>query len=182
MITLRPAMAAAKTFKDENQALVEMVREWNLVRSHNMKFKAGDDLSTAMLFAEAGLICMICEHFIRMVVEKSYPGQSNGMQLRGLLDFAVARNMFKLPFKNAEKGKQAICDYRNALLHGNHAQLARQMGCASVAEYFRDNYAAELEVMNKTVGFIMEQIDVTTGKSKLPSPAKKKAQRKDRRA
>lgn len=155
------------TFKDENRALQEMVREFKVLQAHNKRFNDGDDLSTVLMFAEGALICMICEHFIRMVVEKNYPGETNEKTtLRGLLDFAMTteRNLFQLPmFETSEKGKEAVCAHRNAILHGNFAQAAKQSGCASVAEYFKTLYTQEMMAMTDVVNSLLGQIDVATG-------------------
>jgi hypothetical protein len=56
------------TFKDENRALQEMVRELLLVRDHNLQFKEGDPQRTLLMFAETGLVFMVLEHFLRVVL------------------------------------------------------------------------------------------------------------------
>jgi hypothetical protein len=52
----------------ENRALQELVREYMLLREHNLQFKDGDDLRTLLLFSEAAIIIVIIEHFVRIVL------------------------------------------------------------------------------------------------------------------
>lgn len=171
--TTTPAgTAGPSTFKEENRALQELVREWKVTRLHNLELAKGTDRSTLLLFAEGALVCMVFEHFVRMVIEKNYPGECEGRQLRGLLDFAMTkeRDLFRLPFTNPENGKQAVCDHRNALLHGNFAQAARQAGCTSVEQYFGERFASEIEAMTKIVDFVFLQIDPSTGAPRAKPP------------
>jgi hypothetical protein len=53
---------------------------------------------------------------------------------------------------------------RNTLLHGNYAQAARRANCASVSDYFKTQFAGELEGMFKVTDFIIKQIDPATGR------------------
>lgn len=163
-MTTTVASPLTPTFKELNRPLQEMVRELALVRRHNLGFKDGDDLSGVLMFAEGGLVCMVFEHFVRMVVYTNHPDAPPNMQLRGLLDYAVARGLFTLPFPSQEDGKQAVCAHRNALLHGNFSQAAVQSGCATIEEYFKTRYAPEMEAMTKVLDFIMVQIDPATGR------------------
>jgi hypothetical protein len=58
----------APTFKDRNRALQELVREYMVLREHNLQFKEGDDLTRLLLFSEAATVIVIIEHFVRMVL------------------------------------------------------------------------------------------------------------------
>jgi hypothetical protein len=57
-----------------------------------------------------------------------------------------------------------IVAVRNTILHGNYAQTATQAGCASVEEYFQRHFASEVEAMYRIAQYVMQQIDVRTGK------------------
>jgi hypothetical protein len=148
-------------FKDENRALQELVRELILVRNHNLTFKDGDPLQNVLLFAEAGLVCMTFEHFVRVVVGNDGPA---GATLFNLLEIAVSKGLIRLPWDDQQDGIKKVCAVRNTILHGNYAQAAREAGKASVAEYFKTVFASEIEVMFKVVDHLMKQIDVNTGK------------------
>ena len=148
-------------FKDENRALQELARELTLVRNHNLTFKDGDNLAEVLLFAEAGLVCMTFEHFVRVVVGTEAPA---GATLYNLLEQAVARDLIKLPWDDQQDGIKKVCAVRNGILHGNYAQAAREAGKGSVAEYFKTVFASEIEVMYQVVDDLMKQIDVNTGR------------------
>jgi hypothetical protein len=49
------------SFKDENRAMQELVRELGLIRAHNLGFKEGDPHDRLLLFAEAALTCLTME-------------------------------------------------------------------------------------------------------------------------
>lgn len=153
------------TFRDENRALQELARELDLVRKHNLRFREGDSHNELLMFAEAGLVIMTMEHFVRIVVGAEAPEDAT---LRTLLDVAIARGLLRLPWDNQQDGIRKVCAIRNTLLHTNYAQAARQARCSSVNEYFKTQFAGELESMFKITDFIMKQIDSATGK---PRPA-----------
>ncbi len=152
--------ASTPTFKDNNRALQELVRELILLRAHNLRFKEGDPQSEILMFAEAGLTCLAMEHFVRIVVGPRLP---DGATLHNLLQKAVADKLLRLPYDDQQDGIERICKVRNTLLHGNYAQAANQAGCASVRDYFRTNFASEIERMFEITDFIMKQIDPETG-------------------
>jgi hypothetical protein len=148
-------------FKDENRALQELVRELMLVRNHNLTFKDGDNLAEVLLFAEAGLVCMTFEHFVRVVVGSDGPANA---ALYNLLEIAISKDLIRLPWDDQQDGIKKVCAVRNSILHGNYAQAAREAGKASVAEYFKTVFASEIEIMYLVVDDLMKQIDVNTGK------------------
>jgi hypothetical protein len=84
-----------RAFKDENIALQELVRELILVRDPNLAFKDGEPLNDVLLFAEAGLVCMTFEHFVRVVVGDAGPSDAT---LFNLLEIAVAKRLMHLPW------------------------------------------------------------------------------------
>jgi hypothetical protein len=55
------------------------------------------------------------------------------------------------------------CDIRNAMLHGNFPQAAREAGCESVAEYFKKVFAVHLGEMDRMTDYVMGQINPETG-------------------
>ncbi len=59
---------AGPTFKDENRALQDLARELTLRRAHNLQFKEGDPQDKILMFAEAALVCLTLEHFVRTLV------------------------------------------------------------------------------------------------------------------
>lgn len=146
------------TFKDQHRALQELVRELTVVRKHNLKFTDGAPQTDLLMFAEVGLVCMTLEHFVRIVLGESATPEAT---LFNLLERAVSLRLIELPEGVSVRD---ICAFRNSLLHGNFAQAATVAQCASVAEYFKSNYASQLERMYRIADFIVAQIDPTTGR------------------
>lgn len=164
-----PARAATPappgTFRDRNQALGELAREVKVLREHNLKFKEGDPQTTLLMFAEAAIVCMTMEHFVRVVVANHlHPEPPPRMELFNLLEYAVAENLISLPWSDQADGIRRVCNVRNSLLHGNFAQAARDANCSSVDEYFKTQYASETEAMFKIANFLMGQINPDTGR------------------
>lgn len=149
------------TFKDENRALQELARELQLVRSHNKAFKDGDPQHDILMFAESALVCLVLEHFVRIVVGDLAPPEAS---LHNLLDLAVSKRLLLLPWHDQADGIRRVCRVRNTLLHGNYAQAAREAGKSSVAEFFKTTFASELERMFDVADYVMRQIDPMTGK------------------
>ncbi len=77
--------ATAPTFQDENRALQELARELTLLRAHNLQFKEGDPQDKILMFAEAALVCLTLEHFVRVVLgddaAEREPWRSTSMRL-----------------------------------------------------------------------------------------------------
>jgi hypothetical protein len=127
------------TFKDENRALSEMVRELMWLRSHNLQFKPGDPQQDILMFAEAALTCLTLEHFVRIVLGED---ATDSDTLHALLTKAIAKGLIRLPWPDQREGIQRVCNVRNTLLHANYAQAAAQAGCESVREYFQKQFAS----------------------------------------
>ena len=49
------------------------------------------------------------------------------------------------------------------MLHGNYEQAATQAGCSSVAEFFKKQFAGEVESMFRITDYVIAQIDQETG-------------------
>jgi hypothetical protein len=93
----------------------------------------------------------------------------NKTTLYPLLEMAITRKLITLPFADQKVGVKEVCDVRNTLLHGNYAQAAINAKCASVGEYFKTQFASEVESMTKVTDHIMKQIDPQTGKPVKPA-------------
>jgi len=150
------------TFKDQNRALQEL----DVLRRHNKSFKEDDPQGTLLLFAEAALVCLTMEHFVRSVLGSNAPA---GATLHNLLESAISKGLIKLPWNDQKDGVKKVCAVRNTLLHGNYAQAAKEAGRTSVADYFKSVFASEIEAMFKITDHLMKQIDPMTGKPISPA-------------
>ena len=92
------------------------------------------------------LVCL--ERFVRIVLGTE-AGEND--TLHTLLEKATGKRLalLTLPFDDQQDGIKKICAVRNTILHGNYEQAAKQAGCASVPEYFKTQFAGELESMFK---------------------------------
>ncbi len=113
------------------------------------------------MFAEAALVCLVIEHFVRATLGAA---ATNSDTLRKLLQKAVKKGLIRLPWPEQDDGIRRVCSVRDTLLHGNYAQAAHLAGCASVRDYFRNQFASEIATMELVADSIMKQIDPATGK------------------
>lgn len=148
------------SFRDRHPEFQQLVRELTLVRAHNLKFKDGDPQDTLLLFSEAALVCLALERFVRAVLGSDATDKDT---LPNLLEKAVSKKLFRVPWDDQAEGIRRIKDVRNTMLHGNYEQAAREANCASVADYFKTQFASEAEHMFKLTDFIVAQIDPATG-------------------
>ncbi len=148
------------TFKERHSEIQQLVRELHVLREHNLQFKEGDPQDGLLMFAEAALVCLVLERFVRSLLDDATERDT----LHNLLERAVSRGLFRLPWDDQADGIRRVVAVRNTLLHGNYEQAARQAGCATVAEYFKTQFAPEVERMYEVVGKLFEQIDPGTGK------------------
>jgi hypothetical protein len=151
----------AEPFKDAHRELQELVRELVWLRNHNRQFQEGDPQDNLLLYAEGAIVLIVLERFVRIVL-----GDEAGEKdtLHTLLQKALSKGLLRVPWDDQQDGVQRICDVRNALLHGNYEQIARKSGCASVAEFFKTQFASLIQRMFEIVGGLMQQIDRATGK------------------
>lgn len=104
------------------------------------------------MFAEAAVVCMTMEHL------REDRARVDGSRVsHALIQMAVSRGLIKMPWDDQQDGIKEIVAVRNSLLHGNYAQAAREAKCGSVADYFRKQFASEVEAMTKVIDFIMRQ-------------------------
>lgn len=159
------------TFKDHHRELQELVRELELLRKNNLPIKEGEPQDKLLLFAEAALVCLVLERFVRAVLGAEAKNEDT---LHNLLEKAAGNrlSLIRLPGNEQKDAVKRICAVRNTLLHGNYEQAAHESGCASVGEYFKTQFAAEVERLYEITNFIVNQIDPVTGQPKqaLPRP------------
>jgi hypothetical protein len=165
--------AAALTFKQRNREIQEMVRELMVLRSHNLKFGPNDPQDTFLLFAEAAVVIVIIERFVRALLG---PEATDKDTLWPLLEKLVNRKVLVLPFRDQKEGIKVICGVRNAILHGNFEQAAAHEGLATPAEFFKTRFAVWVETTTKVVDKLMAQIDPDTGLPRLDQTILKAAE------
>ena len=157
-------ISAVATFKEQNRELQELVRELFLIRNHNLAFKPGEPLDKILLFAEAALVLIAMERFLRIIL----PGEATDADtLPNLLEKATSKRIDLIRFHASTDRADAIRrikDVRNSLLHGNYEQAARQAGCANTLEYFQEQFTPEVEKLCQILDGMMKQIDVETGR------------------
>lgn len=150
------------TFRASHREFQELVREHSLLRRHNRAFKDGETQDSLLLFAEAALVLVVLERFLRMILGPAGDEQT----LHNLLEQATGarHRLLVLPGSDRDDAIRRITGVRNTLLHGNYEQAARESGCASVSEYFRTTFAAEVEALYEIANRLVAQIDPDTGR------------------
>lgn len=151
-----------QSFKNRNRELQELVREWDVVRKHNLRFREGDSQHDLLMFAEGALLLVALERFLRCVLGSNATDQDT---LPNLLEKAMSKRLALISPPGGDKKSliKAVTNFRNALLHGNFEQAARWSGHATAVEYFKKSYASELETAYKIANAIIRQIDPDTG-------------------
>jgi hypothetical protein len=161
----RRADAAARkpsppSFKDRYRDVQELVREMIYLNTWNKRFKDGDPQDEMLLFAEAGVVLMTLERFVRIVVGVT---PDDRRTLQTLLEQAVARGLLKLPWDDQQDGIRKVCAIRNTILHGNFEQAAAGANQPDVRAFFKTQFAGEVETMMTIVDYLMKQIDPISG-------------------
>lgn len=149
------------TFKEQNVEFQHLVRELMLLRKHNRAFKPEDPQDDLLLFAEAALVLVVLERFLRMLLGRSAEKQT----LFSLLEMATSPKRGLLKLFGKEKGAiRTITDVRNALMHGDYEKAAKESGSTTVADYFKTQFASEVEALFWITDGLIKQIDHNTGK------------------
>src|SRR5260370_582409 len=132
------------TFKDRHRELQHLVRELTLVHNHNLTFKSAAPQDTLLMFAEGALVLITLERFLRVVLRSDVTDEDT---LPNLLEKTTSARLplLRLPAPDRARAIKEIKDVRNTILHGNYEQAARQAGCASVADYFKEQFTPEVE-------------------------------------
>lgn len=155
-------VAVQNSFRERHREMQEIARELDVLRRHNLQFQEGDSQETLLMIAEAAVICLAMERFLRIILVGE---ATEADTLPNLLEKATSKrlNLIKLINPDRNEGIRAIVRVRNTLLHGNYEQAAREAGCADRNEYFKTKFASHTETMFRLLDHFMEQIDPETG-------------------
>jgi hypothetical protein len=149
-------------FRGRYGDLQHLLREWHLLRKHNLTFKPEDRQDTMLMFAEGAVVIISLERFVRAVLGDQADERD---ALDRLLRKATAgpTPLLRLPWDDQDDGRKKLCAVRNMILHGNFEQAAREFGCDSVKAFFQTQFASTIEIVGKVLENLLEQIDVRTG-------------------
>jgi hypothetical protein len=133
--------------------LRRLLEELVLLREHNKQFQRPHP--TMLLFAEASVSLVALERILRLAVPNA--GQQT---LHPLLTQGIKQRLFKLPWDDdkQEDAIRMVCNVRNTLQHGNYEQAAQQAN-KSFEDYFRHDFAGEVEAIGRLVFNLVEQLD-----------------------
>jgi hypothetical protein len=111
------------------------------------------------------MVLLSLERFLRIL-----PGveATDSDTLPGLLEKATSesRQVLKLPAEDRKDAIRRIKDVRNTIMHGNFEQATRQAGLKSVEEYFKTQFAPEVEALYQIANGLVDQISIETGQPK----------------
>lgn len=147
-----------KSFKEKYLDLQHIAREVLILHRRNQSL-GPFAVQDGFLFAQGTLTLLALERFLRAILQDA----SDGDKFRSLLTRAFDSGLLEPPFEDRTIAIQRICDFRNALAHGNFGQAARAAGARSVREYLDTRFAAEARHMLEVVDKLMAQIDPATG-------------------
>ena len=153
------------SFREEYKTLQELVRELLLLRKHNGALKEANSQEKLLLFAEAALVLMTLERFLRIL-----PGvnATDKETLPVLLQRAVAIRQLTLPPPQDMTVVDRVRKFRNSLLHANYEQAVKKSGAKNVEDYFKTQFAPELEFLFQLTNELVAQIDPETGFRLVP--------------
>ena len=121
-----PSMHATNPpFLKANLDLGYLARELKLLRDHNLTFQQDDPQETMLMFSEGALVLITMERFLRTILGNHVgPGQT----LPNLLELAFSDRISALDPPGGDRAQvtKLVTDIRNALLHANFEQAARQ--------------------------------------------------------
>jgi hypothetical protein len=143
----------------------ELVREFDIIHKHNLKYTNSNSQNVFLFFSEATMACVLLERFLRILPEIQ---ATESDTLSNLLDKAFSDKrdvLFLLPQINKEEFKKLIRGLRNGIVHGNFEQLAKDANSASIEDYFGSGkFTKNIELLVKIIEYIIRQIDPETGK------------------
>ena len=143
-------------FKDQFKEFQHIVRELTHIRESNLKIKEGEPQNNLYLFAEASLVLLALERFLRiMPILKSKPDDT----FRKLLQKIHKKNI--TPLIN-EDSIILICDIRNAITHGIFEKRAKKLNY-SKDQYFKIYFIKDIEFIYQILDKIVNKINPTTG-------------------
>lgn len=156
-----------KSFKEKNKELQFLIRDMLSLRSFNDSQAKNDTPDKALLFAEAAVLCVAFERFLRIIPAIK---AKDGDTLSNLLDKAFAKKnpVFKpIHSANVESFKKALRDIRNGILHGLYDDLAKPYKkdgkISSTEEYFKNFFTQDMELIFLAFKQLINQIDPETG-------------------
>lgn len=141
-------------FKEKYRDFQELVREHSLLRKNNLA--NAENQSQLLLFAEGTLIILMLERFLRMLPALK---AQDSETLRPLFKRAVDEKILVI----SDQHRNDMLDIRNTILHGNFEQAAKQAKVSSKEEYFKTQYASEIEKFYVALDRLVDQIDPETG-------------------
>lgn len=149
------------TFKEQHRSFQYLALELKNLREHNLRFKEGDPQDGILMFAEAAVVLVAIERFLRMILVE----EVNNATIYNLLQMATgtARRLITLPDNDRDDAIRRITEVRNTLMHGNYEQAAEALGC-TVNEYFKRYFSSEIEQLFNLLDGMLKQIDPETGR------------------
>lgn len=151
------------TFKQEQWLFGEMGRELQIIGRHNAEMYAAHRNTEILVFAEASLVMLAFEHFLRGLLKDE---ALDTHTLPPLLRMALKpdRGLLAPPAgMSIDDTVKVVREFRNSLMHGNIQQAATRAGSASVLEYLAGPFAAETKQVFDVFNALLDQIDPETG-------------------
>jgi len=152
------------TFKQEQWLFGEMGRELQIIAQRNAAMQAAHKYTEILVFAEASLVMLAFEHFLRVLLKDEAQDHHTLPPLlkmalepdRGLLDPPTGMSIVDTV--------KLVKEFRNSLMHGNIQQASTRAGCATVLEYLAGPFGTETKQVFDILSALLGQIDPETGR------------------
>lgn len=159
------------SFKDQYKDLQYLIRDMLKLRKFNNEQNKNGTPNEALLFAEASVLCVAFERFLRIVPAIN---AKDGDTLSDLLNHAFSKKnpVFKsVHSASTEVFKKVIRDVRNGILHGLFDDLAEPYKKAgkisNTEEYFqKGHFTQDMEIIFEAFIKLIDQVDLETGNIK----------------
>lgn len=131
-----------------------------LLRASNKAFAPDDSQDELLLLAEGCLCAALLEGVCRKALVTE-PDPTSGF--RGVLDVVVLFDppLLRLPFDDQVDGVARILAVKNTLAHGSYERAAVGAGVSGVAEYFKTQFAGEIERLFNIYEYLLAQLRPT---------------------
>lgn len=138
------SLASTPLAPSQPRVVLTPLEELVSLNRHNKTYAPGDPQDGLLMFAEGALSMTLVEAAARKWVGADV--LPDGARFCNVLAAAVDAGL-RIPFDDPEDCIERLASVRNALVHGNFEQAGRQAGERDVAQYFREQYASEIEIM-----------------------------------
>jgi hypothetical protein len=159
-----------KSFRDQHLELQYLIQDCRTLRLFNNAQAAAGTNKNCMLFAEAAVLCVALERFLRIIPVML---ATDSDTIYNLLDRALTKNnpIFKPIHTDHNNLVRVINDIRNGIMHGNFEKLAKfyidKKLIQNTDDYFYKAYfTQDIQIIYDAFILLIQQVDINNGSIK----------------